>query len=119
MIDIALDSSGDLLIENYDLNVVENIDQVAQNLAIRLRFFLNEWFLDITQGLPYYQEILIKSPNQIRVESLIKNEILETEGINELLSFSSTYDEENRKFSVAFTANTDDNQELNLEVELP
>ena len=63
MKDIALDTAtGDLLLENFDLQLVEGRDQIAQNLMIRLRFILGEWFLDITAGIPYYDDFFIKAP---------------------------------------------------------
>lgn len=118
MLDLQLDNSGDLLVSNYDLSLIEGVDQIAQNLAIRLRFFLGEWFLDIEQGIAYYQDIFIKSPNQIQVENLLKNEILETDGIIEITSFEAEYDVALRKFNVAFTALSDEG-EINLEVSIP
>lgn len=117
MIDLALDNSGDLLIEDFDLKLINGVDQIAQNLAIRLRFFMNDYFLDITAGIPYYEDFFIKAPNQIRIESLLKDEILQTEGIEEILSFSSNFDSSLRKFSVNFTARSVDGDfELGIEV---
>lgn len=118
MLDLELDNSGDLLVSNFDLQLIDGIDQIKQNLAIRLRFFLGEWFLDIEQGIAYYQDIFIKSPNQIQVENILKNEILETDGITELTSFESEYDTVLRKYTVAFTALADEG-EINLEVSIP
>ena len=96
----------DLIISNFDLVTIDDVDQITQNLGIRLRFFLGEWFLDVTAGLPYYQSIFQKSPNQINVESAIKAEIVNTKDISEILNFTSNYTSSNRKFDVRFTALT-------------
>jgi hypothetical protein len=107
MKDIALDpTTGDLLLENFDLQLVEGRDQIAQNLAIRLRFILGEWFLDITAGVPYYDDFFIKAPNQIRIESVLKEEILDTAGIDQILSFTSNFDAQRRIYSVTFSVST-------------
>lgn len=107
MKDIALDpTTGDLLLENFDLQLVEGCDQIAQNLAIRLRFILGEWFLDITVGVPYYDDFFIKAPNQIRIESVLKEEILDTPGIDQILSFTSNFDAQRRIYSVTFSVST-------------
>lgn len=107
MKDIALDpTTGDLLLENFDLQLVEGRDQIAQNLAIRLRFILGEWFLDITAGVPYYDDFFIKAPNQIRIESVLKEEILDTPGIDQILSFTSTFNAQRRIYSVTFSVST-------------
>lgn len=107
MKDIALDTTtGDLLLQDFDLQFVEDQDQITQNLAIRLRFILGEWFLDITAGVSYYQDFFIKAPNQIRMESVLKQEILSTRGVNQILSFSSNFDDTRRIYSVTFSVNT-------------
>jgi hypothetical protein len=108
MKDLTLDPfTHDLLITNFDLSTVDDVDQITQNLGIRLRFFLGEWFLNIGVGVPFYQSIFVKSPNQINVESAIKNEIINTIGISEILSFASQYDNRSRQFALQFSALSD------------
>lgn len=107
MIDLALDpSTGDLQLFDFDLGLVEAVDQIAQNLAIRLRFIRGEWYLNILAGLPYYQYFFIKEPNQIQVETFLTDEIASTNGVNEITSFSSNFDGISRTFSVDFACNT-------------
>lgn len=120
MIDIALDPvSNDLVLEDFDFNLVDDTKQIAQNLAIRLRFFLGEWYLDITQGLPYYEIFFVKAPNEIQVESALKAEIVNTRGIVELTGFTSTFDARKRLFSVRFSARSISGEELMKELEIP
>ena len=115
MIDFALDpKSGDLIFEDFNFRLVGGLDQIAQNLAIRLRFIQGEWFLNILAGVPYYQYFFIKNPNQIQVETFLKNEIANTRGVTNITSFSSNFDGKNRKFSVDFACKT---IEGNLEME--
>jgi hypothetical protein len=115
MIDFALDpTSGDLIFKDFDFALVGGVDQIAQNLAIRLRFIQGEWFLNILAGIPYYQYFFIKNPNQIQVETFLKNEIANTRGVINITSFSSNFDGVNRKFSVNFGCRTLDG---NLEME--
>ena len=119
MIDIALNPiSNDLIFDNFDFDLFDESKQITQNLAIRLRFFLEEWFLDITQGLPYYQVFFVKNPNLIQIESILKNEILTTKGIAELISFESKFNPRSRIFSVKFTAKTISGEQLQKELEL-
>lgn len=118
MIDLAFDTEGDLLIEDYDISFLGGVDQITQNLAFRLRFFLGEWYLDIEAGIPYYQDFFIKAPNQIRIESVLKQEIVDTDGVLELTDFASDFNSSLRRFSVIFSARTED-EIINLEVEVP
>lgn len=115
MIDIALDpKTGDLVFEDFNLALVESVDQIAQNLAIRLRFIQGEWYLNILAGIPYYQYFFIKNPNQIQVETFLKDEISNTIGVEEITNFSSNFDGVNRLFTVNFGCKTING---NLEVE--
>ncbi len=119
MKDIALDpKTGDLVIADFDAALVDGIDQIAQNLAIRLRFIQGEWYLNILAGLPYYQYFFIKNPNQIQVETFLKDEISNTRGVQEITSFSSDYNGFSRKFTVNFACKTIDGN-LEMEQELP
>ena len=119
MIDLALDpKTNDLLIVDFDSGLVDGVDQIAQNLAIRLRFIQGEWFLNILAGIPYYTYFFIKNPNQIQVETFLKDEISNTTGVTELTSFSSNFDGSSRKFSVQFGCTTIDGN-LELEQDLP
>lgn len=115
MIDFALDpKTGDLVFEDFDFALVGGVDQIAQNLAIRLRFIQGEWFLNILAGIPYYQYFFVKNPNQIQVETFLKDEISNTDGIIDITSFSSDFDGINRKFTVNFGCRSVDG---NLEME--
>ncbi len=105
--DIALDpQTHDLPAFGYSFTLVEGLDRVAQQVRIRLQFFLGEWFLDTSKGLPYYEEILKKHPDIPLVESLFKTEILTTPDVLELLGFSTEYEPLTRRFRVSFRART-------------
>lgn len=104
--DLALDpDTGDLLIEDFDAQLVRDLDSVEQDLRVRLQFFLGEWFLDTTVGIPFYEDILVKNPNIPNIESILKAKILETEDVIELLSFDTAF--ENRILTVSFEVRTE------------
>lgn len=106
MIDLKLNSDGDLAIEDLDLVLVEEDDQVAQNLLIRLRFFKGEWFLNVNDGIPYYQSILVKNPDGALVRSIFKEAILTTPDVTKLLSFTADLNVSPRQAEVDFTVAT-------------
>ena len=119
MIDIELDKvTNDLVFNGFDFSLVDDTNQIMQNLAIRLRFILGEWYLDITQGVPYFEVFFRKAPNQIQIESILKEEIVNTRGIVELTSFESDFDSRNRVYSVKFSARSISGEELLKELEL-
>ena len=109
MSDILLNTvSGDIDIENGQLSLVSGSDEISQLLQQRLRTFREEWFLDLTVGVPYYQGILVKRPNPNLVRSLILNEIINTPGVLEVLEYEDDIDTSTRKLSVDFRARVED-----------
>lgn len=120
MIDIALNPlTNDLVLTDFDFQLVDDTRQIMQNLAIRLRFVLGEWYLDITSGVPYFEFFFIKSPNQIQIESILKEEIVNTRGIVEIISFQTEFDKRKRVYSVKFSARSISGEELLKELEIP
>lgn len=107
--DIRLDvNTHDIVIgDNFDMSFVEGVEYYAQKLKVRLWFFLGEWFLDTSEGTPFFQSILIKNPDIELINTLIKARILESPGVIELKSFDSEYDNSLRKFSVTFQVQTE------------
>lgn len=103
----ALDSNNDLIIKGGSFRLVKDAAEVVQHVRTRLLFYYNEWFLDLTAGTKYFQEIFIKPADLANVESILKQRILETPGILTLLEFSMEYEGgRSRKLSVSFSAET-------------
>lgn len=96
----------DLDIVNYDLQLVEGIDQVRQKLECRLQFFYGEWFLDNTQGVKLYETVYVKNPNLSIIASLFKSVILDTRDVNSIIEYNQSYDPKIRKLSVDFKVDT-------------
>jgi len=65
-------------------------DQVAQHLRSRLLFISKEWRYEQDEGVPYYEHILVNTPNLRLIESIFKKEILETKEISSLDVFEMT-----------------------------
>jgi len=107
MIDLSIDITGssknDLTINNYDLVLVTDADRLRRKLLIRLQFFYGEWYLDTTQGVKLYDEVLIANPSLARIEAILKAVISETDGVESLTMFNAVLDHGNRRLSVSFT----------------
>lgn len=102
MIRRAFDSDGDYAINNF----VDESAATIQAVATRLRLFRGEWFLNLDSGVPWFQQILTKPARVARAERIIKDTITQTEGIESLQEFESSFDTGTRDFSVSFTAKT-------------
>lgn len=106
--DLLLDrDTHDLVVENYDLNLSDGLQLVEQRLRQSLWFFFGEWFLDITDGVPYYEDILVKAPIQITVESILKDTILATPGVLKITQFDVEYTNSTRNLTLDFAVSTD------------
>ncbi|MNR14074.1 hypothetical protein D3C85_1305260 [compost metagenome] len=73
---------------------------MAQTVLTRLRLFLGEYFRDITDGTPWYEQILGKFTNLSAAEAALRARIANTPGVIRLISFSTDFDIDNRHYSV-------------------
>jgi hypothetical protein len=110
MADLKLnEQTGDLDVgADGDLSLVDGIDAIRQHLKIRLQFFRGEWFLDTRLGVPYFEEILRKSPDLNVVQSLFRDVIRTTPGVVEITEFALDYEGTTRTLSLDFRALTTD-----------
>jgi hypothetical protein len=74
---------------------------IAQRLRTRLLFFKKEWFLDQRQGMPYYEQILVKNPDLTLVQSIFRRAILSTPGVLSISRFGIVHDTINRVFTLS------------------
>ena len=95
-----LDSDGDIKVNDF----VEDKDVVLLAVKSRLEFFKGEWFLDIEDGTPYFQDILVKPARLRLIEGIIKRRIIETPGIIELNSFDLQFEKATRRLNIDFEA---------------
>lgn len=120
MSDIALDTvTEDIALTANDLTLTSGAAGIQQHLTQRLRTFLEEWFLDTRIGIPWFQQVLKKNPDAIVIDSVIKREIVNTQGIEELTSFSLDILTETRQLNVTFEARTITGEVITFEEVLP
>jgi len=93
-----LDESGDLVTRGKMF--LADREAIAQTVVTRLKLFLGEYFRDVTDGTPWFQQILGKPENLNAVEAILRNRIARTQGVVRLLSFAMQYDLDARALSV-------------------
>lgn len=98
----------DLRLTDGQVSLVDGADAVVQHIKIRLQFFAGEWFLDLREGLPYFQEILVKGPNLGRIRALFRATILETPGVLLVDRLDLDLDSSTRNLDVTFRATLED-----------
>lgn len=117
MADLSLDLSPasptykDFLVVSGDLILTADAESggnnpVEQDIVQRISMFLGEWFMDNTQGTPWFQQILVKNPDQSNIDGIFRNIILGTPGVVSLTSYQFTADTAKRTLSVKYSALT-------------
>lgn len=103
---LKLDSNHDIIIGRGTARV-EGMAYTAQLTKTRLLTVLGEWKADPNLGLPWFSDIMIKSPDLSLVEGLILSCIKETPHVLDVLSISLVLDKETRILTVTFEALSD------------
>lgn len=102
-----LDNDGDYMFGKGNQHITYGIHAVAQAIRTRLLLLKGEWWEDLEDGLPLFQDILGRAGTGERlllVDSIIKERIVKTKNVINIESFSSSY--EQRKYSVQAIVNT-------------
>lgn len=105
--DFALDDDGDEYADETGLAMTGDLPGIKQQTTLRLGFFKGEWFLDEERGVPWYEEIIVKNPNLIRIREIFRDAILSVTGIREVTFMDLLFSAYARTLSVNFRASTD------------
>ena len=88
--------------ENGNRARLYNSDAVAQTVKTRLLLIREEWFLDLDAGLPWFDEMLGKYSSIDKVKSFISSQILNTDGVTEIVRLDVVVDRATREFTMAY-----------------
>jgi len=94
-----LDDSGDITTSGTQF--LNDQKEIAQTVTTRLRLFLGEYFRDILDGTPWFQDILGKGQSLDVREAAIKRRVLQTAGVLSIFEFNTDFDLQTRKYSVS------------------
>lgn len=80
---------------------ISDIDAVGQAAMTRLRLLQGEWWENLNDGLPLFQQILgqAKGNDQQAINLLIQQRILGTPFVSGIISLQSSYDPNSRTFT--------------------
>lgn len=106
MTDIRLDKNGDI-----DVSAVGDIsltESVKQAILIRLRWIYNEWRLGPEMGFPWFEEVFVKNPNTLKIQQLIRDEIMQIDNVKTATVDSVKYDRAKRAATFSYTCTVDE-----------
>ncbi len=111
--DLQLDLSNplsptykDLLIQNNDLVLVDGQQAILQDILQTLSFLYGEWFLNNQIGIPYFQQILVKNPDQRAIDAIFIDAILGVPGVQSLSLYQFIPSYQYRNLAIEFIAQT-------------
>lgn len=106
-LDLTLSADHDL---DLDLlgrtSFVDGADRIAQQINTTLLAFLGEWFLDTTFGVPYFEDVLVKSPDRASIEAIFRTRIRAVPGVNRVRALDLQIERQLRVLRVAYDADT-------------
>lgn len=106
--DLAMDmATGDLVLRDGDVLLIDNAERVAQQILITLRFWLGEWFLDTKDGIPYLEYVLVKSPNLLHIRQIFTEAMEKVDGVRRVEKMNLVFDVKNRSLRVDYEVSTD------------
>ena len=104
-----LDKNGDYVLGSGNNNFLEGTEAVAQAVSTRLRLLRGEWWEDLEDGLPLWQEILGNSGSDQHltyVDNLITQRIFNTPGVVQIIDYQGIWDSASRQYSFSAKINT-------------
>lgn len=118
---LKLDDSGDLSITAGQLDTVSGLVAVAQAVRTALSLFRGEWFLDNTAGIPYFDNILVHSPNLTVVRAIIRAAVLDVPGVAQVSTLELDFDKDARQLQVdlGIVADLGELVSVNLQLGVP
>lgn len=104
MADLLLDGTNDLDTTGGVLSITPTLaDTLKQRLNIKFKLFKGEYVYDINAGVDYYGQVLRKGVTKEFLDNFFIDQILATEGVERMQSFSSVFNTGIRSYSVDFT----------------
>ena len=104
-----LDENGDYTFGRRNAFVAD-AEAVAQAVKTRLLHFKGEWWENILDGTPFFQEVagqfFPSADNAAQVDLIFSERILGTRGVREITVFDSQIDPQTRTYSASITALT-------------
>ncbi len=92
----ALTATGDYTYGRGPANfLVDTPAVVAQAVQTRLRLFLGEWFVNLGDGVPWLTQVVGKN-SKTTYDQVIRQTILDTEGVSSIVSYSSSVSPQRR-----------------------
>ena len=96
----------DLAISAHRVETVEGDEATAQEIKTRILFPRSDSFADRNEGLPWWEEILVKGADLGRVRAIIRAAIASVPAIVDVTSVEVSLDKRTREATITWEART-------------
>jgi hypothetical protein len=104
---------GDLYLDGVDIPLVEGKEAVAQHVLVRLKRVKGEWFRNVNDGIPYFEEILgQRNPDLPRIRRIFERAITSTPGVESLDRLDLSFDSTTRALTISNVEITTTNEDV-------
>lgn len=100
-----LDENGDYVFGEGSVDMLVDIDAVAQAIKTKLLLLLGEWWENVEEGVPYFQSVFTQRSNEngkLAVDTVLRERILTTPGVTQIVSYDGEFTDRH-SYSVNFT----------------
>lgn len=102
-------------ISNGDFSLTTDLaNYLVPKLRAVVRFFKTEWFLDISEGIDFFNKVYIKNPNLDEVADLLKVRIANTLGVKEITDFIINDLTAARQLDITFSIKSTEGETITL-----
>jgi hypothetical protein len=87
--DVENPNIGDLQLDNGTVRLTASLlEEVVQRIRVSLLLFRGEWFLDETQGVPYWQSILGQKTPLMQLQRIFRSVVQQQPTVKAITRFS-------------------------------
>lgn len=106
MVDFLFTRDGDLEITmTGDISATSS---VCQAVRTRLLWFRDEWRLAPTLGIPYFEDVFVKNPNEAIIKHHIREAVMDVDEVTDVTDISIEFDRQTRRVAIAVEFTTDE-----------
>lgn len=104
-----LDENGDYSFGHGKSSFASDIEAVAQAIETKIKLFKGEFWYDVQDGTPMFQDILgqkLSNEGKNAIDIIITDRILKIPEVSTVLSYSSEIDKINRTYNAVIVVET-------------
>lgn len=104
-----LDTNNDYVLGQNTQDFVTDLEAVKQAVYTRLKLLYSEWWENIEDGFPFFEQVAGRSANPSSLQAVdlvIRDRIINTENVVQILAYSGAFNHDTRNYTVYTKINT-------------